>query len=106
MRRPLRYPTAQFPEPPRWSGRTYLVSIVLHVLFIVALIWEQTPDPLEGDGVNLPGPDGGGGGGGGPRITFVALSPPPAAAAAVPQVKVPIKLDVPLPVPEVQEITR
>ena len=109
MRRPphRRIPQARFPEPPRWSGRSYVFSVMLHALLIVALVWEQSSDIAEGQGMGFPGPIGGGGGGGGPEITYVALAPPPAAVAAVAQqLPPPTWIELPLPVPQVRAITR
>ncbi len=105
MRRRPKIPQARFPEPARWSGRSYVLSVVLHILIIALVVWDQAVD-LEDGVAGLPGPSGGGGGGGGPKITFVALAPPPAAAAAVPQEISPVQREMPLPVPRVQEITR
>jgi protein TonB len=105
MRRRPRIPQARFPEPPRWSGRAYVVSILFHAVLIALVVWDQTTDVVESTGTGFPGPIGGGGGGGGPKITYVALSPPPAAPAAAPR-EHQVRFELPLPVPQVQEITR
>ena len=105
MRRRPRIPQARFPEPPRWSGRSYVVSVVLHIFLIGALIWGQTTIPENIIDTGFPGLAGGGGGGGGPEITFVALAPPPSAPAAVPR-ETSLRIEMPLPVPRVEEITQ
>ncbi len=106
MRRRPRIPRARFPEPPRWSGRSFVLSLIFHIAVIGALLWQQSADPDHGTGVGAGGLAGGGGGGGGPRITFVALAPPPAAATAVPREPLPVQRAWPLPVPQVRQITR
>jgi protein TonB len=82
-----------------------VLSGLLHALLIAGIVWDQGVDVEEGTGVGLPGPRGGGGGGGGPKITFVALAPPPAATTAPREIPA-VQLEMPLPVPRVQEITQ
>ncbi len=48
MRRRPRIPRARFPEPPRWSGRSFVVSLIFHIAVIGALVWQQSADPDRG----------------------------------------------------------
>ena len=62
------------------------VSIALHALVLVVVLW-QTTDLLGGGGHGK-GPRGGGGGGGRPAVTWFTLPPPsgPTVAVDVPAV--------------------
>src|SRR5213083_628265 len=75
------------------------VSIALHALVLVVVLW-QTTDLLGGGGHGK-GPRGGGGGGGRPAVTWFTLPPPsgPTVAVDVPAVPAVAMSDIPLPDP-------
>ena len=101
-RRRPRIHRAQMPRSRTSNGGSLTASVLIHLLIVAALIWEQTSEIDRGPAAGYPGLPGGGGGGGGPEITYVALSPPPAARTAPVVVKAPIKMT--LPVPRVTEV--
>lgn len=84
---------------------SFLVSVLLHLAFVMAILWEQTSETYHGPAAGFPGiPGGGGGGGGGPVITYVALASP--AAAPNPTVARVPTIRMSLPVPQVKQIAR
>ena len=83
---------------------SFLLSVLLHMAFVVAIIWDQQSEIYDGPAAGFPGIPGGGGGGGGPAITYVALASP-AAAPNPTAAKVPT-LRMLLPVPQVEQIAR
>src|SRR5947199_8943521 len=75
------------------------VSIALHALVLVVVLW-QTTDLLGGGGHGK-GPRGGGGGGGRPAVTWFTLPPPsgPTVAVDVPALPAVAVSDLPVPDP-------
>src|SRR2546425_308781 len=75
------------------------VSIALHALVLLIVLW-QTTDLLGGGGHGK-GPRGGGGGGGRPAVTWFTLPPPsgPTVAVDLPAVPAVAVSDLPLPDP-------
>ncbi len=107
MRRRPRIPQARFPEPPGLSFRYFVISVMMHAAVLLALVWAQVSEVGRPPGSGFPGLAGGGVGGGGPQVTYIALAPPPAAPRAALEIPAPAPpRELPLPVPEVKEITR
>jgi hypothetical protein len=89
------------PQTGKPFGRGVILSIAIHILIIIALIWR--PDILL-EASKTPGgegPRGGGGGGGSQQVSFIKLDFPRSSAQAV---SVPDPTPMAIPVPSVPEI--
>jgi hypothetical protein len=90
-------PALKLPLPPRRLGPGAIVAIVIHVLFLAAILYERSSymNRTLGD----PGPKGGGGSGD-PTVRYFSVPRAAAPAAAT----VPVTPPVPVPEPEVKPL--
>lgn len=94
-------PALKLPLPPRRLGPGAILAIVVHVVVIVAVLWERSA--YLRDTIGGPGPRGGGGDGG-TTVRYVTL-PQAAAPAATPPAAPPVvPTPEPLKLPEVKPL--